>query len=275
MKTISLPDELNADASLSIHIYESAEELSKQQVELNKNTFSFLQEGTKDVYFDNAAYSINSSQFLLMKSGNCLMTEKLSSDQQAYRSFLFFFSNQVVLDFLRKYELRPTKTNESYSTYFFDYDDFIKRFTDSLLDVSKLSKTTQKLLLQPKFEEIMLYLIEFNGVNFLYSLIRNSDDENRKFVQTIERNRLTKLTIKELAFISNRSVSSFKRKFEENFNTSPSKWFQDKRLEHAAFILKSKAKRPSDIYEEIGCENLSSFIQAFKVKYGVTPKQYA
>ena len=87
----------------------------------------------------------------------------------------------------------------------------------------------------------MLYLIEFNGVNFLYSLIRNSDDENRKFVQTIERNRLTKLTIKELAFISSRSVSSFKRKFEENFNTSPSKWFQDKLLEHAAFILKSKA----------------------------------
>jgi AraC-like DNA-binding protein len=29
-----------------------------------------------------------------------------------------------------------------------------------------------------------------------------------------------------------------------------------------------------DIFEEIGYENLSNFIQAFKIKFGVTPKQY-
>jgi AraC-like DNA-binding protein len=276
MKTITLPDELSLNSSMSIQIYdyESNQEISKQQIILNKNTFSFLQEGAKEVFFDNSSYSINNSQFLLMKSGHCLMTEKLSNNRKSYRSILFFFCNDAVLGFIRKFELSQPTSEALYSTYAFDYDEFIKRFTNSLLDIIKLSKTSQKNILEVKFDEIMLYLIEFKGVNFLYSLISDSDNQNQKFIQLIESNKLNKLSIKELSFLSNRSVSSFKREFEKHFNNSPSKWFQDKRLEHSAFLLKKKSKRPSDIFEEIGYENLSNFIQAFKNKFGMTPKQY-
>ena len=276
MKTINLPDELNLDSSLSINLYdyESLNEISKQQILLNKNTFSFLQDGTKEVYFDNSSYAIDNSQFLLMKSGHCLMTEKLSNESKYYRSLLFFFSNEEVLKFIRKFELETSSRKTLYSTYLFEYDSFISRFVQSLLDISKLSKSLQEKILKTKFEEIMLYLIELKGVDFLYSIINNSDNQSQKFIQTVESNRLNKLTIKELSFLSNMSVSTFKREFEKHFHNSPSKWFQDKRLEHSAFLLKDESKRPSDIYEEIGYENLSNFIQAFKLKYDVTPKQY-
>jgi len=276
MKTITLPDELNLNPSLSIAVYnyESTQEISKQEILLNKNTFSFLQEGTKEVFFDNSSCAINNSQFLLMKSGHCLMTEKLSNVQEYYSSILFFFSNQDVLRFIRKFELNPTGSNIYYSAYSFNYDSFIKRFAHSLLDISNLSKSIQKNILEAKFEEIMLYLIEFKGVDFLYSLISNSDDQNQKLIQTIESNKLNKLTIKELSFLCNMSVSTFKRKFEKSYSMSPIKWFQDKRLEQAAYLLKQNNIRPSDIYEEIGYESLSNFITAFKTKFGVTPKQY-
>ena len=276
MKTITLPDELNLSSSKSIVVYdyESITEISKQQILLNKNTFSFLQEGTKEVFFDNSAFAIDNSQFLLMKSGHCLMTEKLSNDSEHYRSVLFFFSDEEVFKFLRKFKLETSNSKNLHSTYSFKYDSFIKRFVESLIDISKLSKSIQENMLKTKFEEIMLYLIELKGLDFLYSLIANSDNQNQKFVQTIESNTLNKLTVKELSFLSNMSVSTFKREFEKNFHSTPSKWFQDKRLEHSAFLLKSSSKRPSDIFEEIGYENLSNFIQAFKIKFGVTPKQY-
>jgi len=276
MKTITLPDELNLSSSKSIIVYdyESVTEISKQQILLNKNTFSFLQEGTKEVFFDNSTYAIDNSQFLLMKSGHCLMTEKFSSDSKYYRSILFFFSNEDVFQFIRKFKLETSNTKTLYSTYSFYYDSFINRFVDSLIDISKLSKSIQENILNAKFEEIMLYLMDLKGLDFLYSLINNSDNQNQKFIQTIESNRLNKLTIKELSFLSNMSVSTFKREFEKNFHSSPSKWFHDKRLEHSAFLLKNESKRPSDIYQEIGYENLSNFIQAFKIKFGVTPKQY-
>lgn len=276
MNTITLPDELALNSTLSIEVYdyESTQEISKQQILLNKNTFSFLQEGTKEVFFDNSSYAINNSQFLLMKSGNCLMTEKLSNVEEYYRSVLLFFSNEDVLKFIRKFELNTPDSKNYYSTYSFSYDVFIKRFVESLLDISKLSKKIQSRILETKFEEIMLYLVEFKGVEFLYSLISNSNNEHQKFIQTIESNQLNKLTIKELSFISNMSVSTFKREFEKHFRSTPSKWFQEKRLEHAAFLLKNNSKRPSDIFEEIGYETLSNFTQAFKLKFGLTPKQY-
>ncbi len=276
MKTITLPDELNLSSSKSVEVYdyESITEISKQQILLNKNTFSFLQEGTKEVFFDNSAYAIDNSQFLLMKSGHCLMTEKLSNDSEHYRSVLFFFSDEEVFKFLRKFKLETSNSKKLYSTYSFKYDSFIKRFVESLLDISKFSKSIQENMLKTKLEEIMLYLVDLKGLDFLYSLVNNSDNQNQKFIQTIESNRLNKLTIKELSFLSNMSVSTFKREFEKNFKRSPSKWFQDKRLEHSAFLLKNESKRPSDIFEEIGYENLSNFIQAFKTKFGVTPKQY-
>lgn len=276
MNTITLPDELALNSKLSIEVYdyESTREISKQQILLNKNTFSFLQEGTKEVFFDNSSYAINNSQFLLMKSGNCLMTEKLSNVEEYYRSVLLFFSNEDVLKFIRKFELNAPDSKNYYSTYSFNYDVFIKRFVESLLDISKLSKKIQSRILETKFEEIMLYLVEFKGVEFLYSLISNSNNEYQKFIQTIESNQLNKLTIKELSFISNMSVSKFKREFEKHFRSTPSKWFQEKRLEHAAFLLKNNSKRPSDIFEEIGYETLSNFTQAFKLKFGLTPKQY-
>lgn len=276
MKTITLPDELNIDTSKPINIfdYRSSREISRQQIILNKNTFSFLSEGTKEVVFDNSSFSIENSEFLLMKSGHCLMTEKLSDQNEHYRSVLLFFSNEAVLKFIRKFDLNTIEPPDAPSVYSFQYDGFIKRFVCSLLDVSKLSKTIQKSILEVKFEEIMLYLIELKGTDFLFSLISDSNDQAQKFIRTVESNQFNKLTLKELAFLCDMSVSSFKREFEKRYGESPIKWFQDKRLEHAFYMLEQEKKRPSDVYFKVGYENLSSFIQAYKSKYGVTPKQH-
>ena len=112
------------------------------------------------------------------------------------------------------------------------------------------------------------------GIKFLNLFISQKDDQEKNFLNVIENNTLNKLTLKELAFLCNMSISTFKRIFEKKFKESPIKWFQDKRLEHSAYLLKNNSKRASDIYEEIGYENLSNFIHAFKLKFGVTPKQY-
>lgn len=263
-----------ADAlSIKIYDYQTSKEISKQQIQLKKHTFSFLLEGKKEVFFDNSNFSIDKSSFLLMKSGHCLMTETPSSISENYRSILLLFSTEEVINLMKKYDLKPNHKVSSRSTYSFRYDSFITGFVNSLITISKLSTNLQGNLLQTKFEEIMLYLIEVRGANFLHSFTEDLN-QNQRFIETIESNVMNKLTVKELAFLSNMSISTFKRTFEKNFQSSPSKWFQDKRLEQAALLLDNDTNRPSDIFEEIGYENLSNFIQAFKTKFGVTPKQY-
>lgn len=275
MHTITIPDELNLENSLAVQVfdYSSSRGVSKQQIILNQNTFSFLIEGTKEVVFDNSALSIDDSQFLVMKSGNCLMTEKLS-EVSNYRSVLLFFSNEMLSKFIRKIELEKVESKGYQSVFAFEYDEFLKRFVESLVDLSKLSKNLQNKILEVKLEEIMLYLVEKHGTDFLYSLSVNADNTTQKLIQVIENSHLNKLTLKELAFLCNMSVSTFKREFEKHYSESPIKWFQNKRLEFAHFLLQQKQKNPSEVYFEVGYENLSSFTQAYKSKYGVTPKHH-
>lgn len=92
MKTITIPDEMNLEKAQLVHVvdYNSSKDVSKQQIILNQNIISFLIEGTKEVIFDNAASSIDSSKFIIMRSGNCLMTEKRFREIQITKAYFYF-----------------------------------------------------------------------------------------------------------------------------------------------------------------------------------------
>ena len=275
MQIVNLPHDLNLqDNTFNIMDYQTSKDCFRQMVSLQQNTFSFLMEGKKEVFAENTSLSIDSSSFLLMKTGNCLMTETLPNSIDNYRSILFFFSEKAIIQFIQKHKINHSNSTKSPTIHAFEYDHFLKTFVNGLIDISTLQVELQSKLLALKFEELMLYLVETRGVHFLLSLVNNIDNQQQHFIKVVETNTLHKLTIAELAFLSNMSISTFKREFQKHFHTSPSKWFQEKRLEHAAFLLKQNTQRPSDIFEEIGYENLSNFIQAFKTKYGMTPKQY-
>jgi AraC-like DNA-binding protein len=275
MNIIKFPDSLNLEKSKTVQVFDycTTREISKQQIILNQNTFSFLVEGKKEVVFDNSGLSIDNNKFLIMKSGHCLMTEKLSEIKN-YRSILLFFTNDTLSKFIQKFEPNDIELTTYKSVYAFEYDKFIKRFVDSLVDISKLSKTVQSKLAEVKFEEIMLYLTGKYGTYILRALTVNNDNITQNFTRTVESNQLKKLTLKQLAFLCNMSISTFKREFEKHYSESPIKWFQNKRLEHAHYLLNQEQKKSSEIYFEIGYENLSSFIKAYKSKYNITPKQH-
>jgi AraC-like DNA-binding protein len=276
MNVYTLPDYLMKDVDNAIQLfnYESTTSQFNSKIDLTKNTFSFLQEGFKKISTSHEPISITNDAFLIMKSGHCLMTENLSESSNFYKSILLFFSDEVLFQFIEKHKITSKQVSATTAAKACAYDDFIRSFVKSLEDIHALPQKMQHKLLQLKLEEILLYLIATKGADFLLFLIAAKDNQSRNFINVIESNTLNKLTLKELAFLSNMSVSTFKREFEKHFKESPIKWFQNKRLEHAAFLLQHKSKRASDIFEEIGYENLSNFVHAFKVKFGVTPKQF-
>lgn len=276
MKKTTIPDSFMSmnNSIVRVYNYRAIENSNKQLINLSKNTFSFLTEGKKEVITENGSISIDNTEFLLMQSGHCLMTEKVSPNNRSYRSILLFFSNEAVLQLIRKFDISPTNNHKKQSVYSFQYDEFIRNYVKSIIEISKLTPKSQKNLVAVKFEEIMLFLIEKEGSDFIFSILAESNHQSQKLISVVESNKYNKLSLKELAFLSNMSLSSFKREFMKQYAKSPIKWFQDQRLGYASLLLKQEQRRASDIYSEVGYENLSSFIQAFKSKYGVTPKQY-
>lgn len=80
------------------------------------------------------------------------------------------------------------------------------------------------------------------------------------------------LTVKQLAWMTNMSESSFSRTFKQITGLSPSAYVRKLKLLKAKELL--EAHTVTEVCYELGYENISYFIKLFKSQYGVTPKQY-
>ncbi len=64
-------------SDLQIANYEVYKHVSKNKINLNKNVFSFLLDGQKDIHFSNDIVSINPAQSLLLASANFIKREMI------------------------------------------------------------------------------------------------------------------------------------------------------------------------------------------------------
>lgn len=281
MDIINFPEHLfdnnyTETPDLQIANYEAYKHVSKNKINLNKNVFSFLLDGQKDIHFSNDIVSIDHTQALLLASGNFLTTELIGAN--SYSCLLFFFSQKNINDFLLKYghlsnpnDLNKTTTSSPY--FLIQKDNFIIHFINSIQQIYGLNQTISQKILELKFEEIMLYLADKYGQSFfvyLHSLLINERELSFKMV--VEKNLYTSLNIDEVAFLCNMSLSTFKRKFSQLYQESPGKWFQLKRLNKAKKLLLNNEATPSEIYMDFGYDSLSNFSTAFKNQFGYSPK---
>ncbi len=81
--------------------------------------------------------------------------------------------------------------------------------------------------------------------------------------------------LKELSEQSGLSEYKLKEGFKQVYGTTVYGFVLDKKLELAREKLQTGELQVKDISYEIGYENPSHFISAFKKKYGITPKQFA
>jgi AraC-like DNA-binding protein len=87
----------------------------------------------------------------------------------------------------------------------------------------------------------------------------------------MEKNFMFNMPLDKYAYLTGRSLTTFKRDFEKAFHTTPQKWLTQKRLELAHFYFVDKKRRPVDVCYEVGFENLSHFSFAFKKHFGYAP----
>lgn len=262
----------NKDTPRDIFIYDfkMTSDVVKSKVNLSMNMFSFLQVGKKQVHFANTSMAVNSKQSLLLKKGNWLWTELLDTEA-IYFCKLFFFSEKKLTEFLSKYTNNVKPYQEEVPYFVIENDDYIASFINSLSSDTFLNHSYGEALLALKFEEIMLYLLNKYGDEFEYYLHSLISKEVSPFRNVVESNVYSNLKLEEIAFLCNMSLSTFKRHFTSEYNEAPGKWLQDKRLQKAKELLQDGELKASDIYLDIGYNNLSNFSIAFKNKFGISP----
>jgi AraC-like DNA-binding protein len=265
-------EDKEANEGLLVYDFKMTNDVVKSKVNLSMNMFSFLQVGKKQVHFADTSIAVNSKQSLLLKKGNWLWTELLDTEA-IYYCKLFFFSEEKLIEFLQKNTKDSQPRRDEIPYFVIENDGYITTFLNSLSVLNAVSSDYDKRLLLVKFEEIMLYLLHKYGQEFefyLHSLISKAVSP---FKKVVESNVHSNLKLEEIAFLCNMSLSTFKRHFTVEYNEAPGKWLQDKRLQRAKEILQEGLLKPSDIYLDMGYNNLSNFSIAFKNKFGISPKE--
>lgn len=255
------------------------EDVVLEKVQLTRNMFSFLQQGAKKVHCEGDFVAVNPQQSVLIRAGNCLVTE-LPDQEEVYFCKLFFFTHQDVAAFLQRHPgllAGLSQAAQSASPFFvIENDAFIHSFVASISFILQLDGPAVSSLLAAKFEEILLYLAHKYGAPFLHYLsdLASSAQESllRKIVAAHAHH---PLDLGELAFLANMSLSKFKRDFVAEYGIAPGKYFHIQRLQHARSRLAEGSVRPSELYSDYGYNSLSNFCIAFKKAFGYSPGQTA
>jgi AraC-like DNA-binding protein len=81
--------------------------------------------------------------------------------------------------------------------------------------------------------------------------------------------------LSELAGIAAMSETKLKQLFKQAFGDTIYNYFQQARMEEAAFMLKQGKRSVAEVGYELGFTNLSHFSRLFERHYGLKPKKYS
>jgi AraC-like DNA-binding protein len=91
----------------------------------------------------------------------------------------------------------------------------------------------------------------------------------------MHRHYIFNVSIARFAQMTGRSVSTFQRDFHKHFGLAPAAWLLQKRLNAAHAALLCPGKRTTDVYLEVGFEDIAHFSRSFKRVFGYNPSQAA
>jgi AraC-like DNA-binding protein len=151
---------------------------------------------------------------------------------------------------------------------------FLKAFFDSLMPYIDHPKKFTANIAELKTSEAIELLLQTGDLlqNFLFDF----QGPYKMDLETyMNHNYKYNISLSSFAKLTGRSLSTFKRDFLKIFDTTPDKWLKIKRLEQAYYLISKEKKRPSEVYLEVGFENLSHFSFAFKKQFGQTPTEIA
>ncbi|KZS41030.1 hypothetical protein AWE51_24065 [Aquimarina aggregata] len=213
---------------------------------------------------------VNKNQMILLPKGLYIISDIIPKNQ-SFDAIIYFFDTEIINEFLNTFPKHEGQ--EIPKTLVLNYDHNLRLFSDTLIALYR--DKNQHQFTRPKLLELLhLISVSQKGAQFITKLqsLKNRSKMNVK--SFMEENFDKPLDIKDYAYLTGRSISTFRRDFKSRFKISPKQWLIKKRLEKAAKLLEQKNDSITDIALQVGYENISHFIKAFQKEFKISPKQY-
>ena len=263
------------DGNVCILEKKLSKSLYQREGYISNHVISILLSGQQQIQtYEEKRITINAGEILFIPRGLYHVTDLLP-EQGHFHSLLFYFGDDIIQEFLSTVQIREINK--------MDVPEFLKLgtvptvnlFAQSLIQIYQTQQLRDKSFLNLKILEL-LHLI--NGLvteqKFTEFLFQLTLPKKRNIKTFIENNFDKPLNVDDYAYLTGRSVSTFRRDFKAQFNTTPKKWLKEKRIEKALTLLDNQNMSVTELAYEVGYENISYFIKEFKAQIGLSPKQY-
>jgi len=235
---------------------------------VSDHAFGYIQQGELEFTLADRKVLFKEGDHYFVSRNQLCKSVKYPGKSGEFKSVSVFFSQQTLREFSSSRSIAHTETLNRPDVINFSKSLLLQGYFDSLSVYNNDSITED--LLRLKIEEGILLLLHLDNtmkaILFDFSMPGKVDlvaymNKHFRFNENLER----------FAFLTGRSLATFKRDFEKLYHTTPNRWLQKKRLEEAYYMITEKKMKPTEVYLEVGFEDLSHFSFAFKKVYGVGP----
>jgi len=245
---------------------------SKGEQFVPEHTLVYIISGSLVMTDNSHTISFNPGDIYFCRRSNLVKYAKCPPDRGEYQSISIYFDQQTLRNISLEYGYKAEQQDVTPAFQRISSSE-MGNYMRSLLAYETILKRigTDELLFVKQKEAILLLLQLVPSVkNVLFDFSEPGKIDLEGFM---ERNYHYNVQMQRFAYLTGRSLATFKRDFEKIFSTSPSRWLQERRLQEAYYMIKEQRKTPSDVYLDVGFEDLSHFSFVFKKKYGIPPSK--
>lgn len=242
---------------------------------LEEHLLLFVLEGKITFYYGKQSYTVRKNEMILLKKATSVRYEKEgeADNDHIFESLMFCMKDDLIKEFLTMSNVKVPQMDEEIKTSVCAMNNCLIAFANSLYPYFTDPSSVNPGLLRLKIMEL-LYNVSECSKNMFRQILQLRKPVRADIRQVVEQYYATPVTMPELAYLSGRSLSSFKRDFQLTYNMPPAQWIRIKRLEKAKEMLQKTMLPVTDICYSMGFENVSHFSRVFKDYHGHPPTQY-
>ncbi len=216
---------------------------------------------------------VDEGQMILLPKGLYYISDILP-EKETFEAMVFFFDEELIRNFVSSIELKAKK-DKCVTHLILDVNKDIQVFTESLLSLYGDKSNTHRSITKLKLLEFLHLIKATQTTNCFLDCLSTLNNKERIGLHAFMATNFSKpLGIEDYAYLTGRSVSTFRRDFIAQFGMSPKHWLIEKRMERAHELLTTGQYNIAEVAVESGYENISHFIKAFHKRYGLPPKQF-
>jgi len=222
---------------------------------------------------DDLPTQIKKGEMVLLPKGLYAITD-LIPDNEVFEAFVLFFDESIIEKLQINSIEESTKEIEPQPKVFHQNKQLIDYLTAfrKLYDVISAPPEMCEL----KLIETLNYILELDeGEVFRRALAELSIKPKKNLSRFMELHFDKPLDVEQYARLAGVSVATFRRKFHQEFNTSPKKWLIQKRLSKAQEILKQNEVPVNQVALAAGYTDIPHFIKSFEQHFSISPKKFA